>query len=366
MKKILATWLIAAVVLGGGAAQDWRADEEGEARYNCELVSELAGAYGGEPLLQMADDGIATLAEFLDALFPGCQPGDVETSLSAPDETDAAADRPDMTTAEPGAAIVLEDDEKYTIQAHDCVVAVDSRYEDDFNLSITGAREGGIGVDIYPPDANEPLAMDQSRESTTNLGMDVPLRLEWATGDNFPMGRYTFEVRIGADTYRFSWLRTNPAYRTFAITCLPTAANERAANALADGEKKIIAGTLCLIWTEAWDEDFNVLIIGEPQSDIAAAVTFPDETEPAVMDDTYASEFDDGTPYRVEWVDGRLFPLGQYKLDVTIEGEVYGYTWERANREINTVGVECIDPDEAIPADEFLAQLETAEAEESE
>lgn len=362
MNRLIVAWLIAALVLGGGAAQDWRADEEGETRYDCELVGELARAYGGEPLLQMADDGIASLAEFLDALFPACQPGDAEAGLAAPDEAGAAADTPGMAAAEPAEVIVLEDDENYTIQAQDCVVAVDSRYEDDFNLSITGKREGGISANIYPPGADEPLVLDQSNEVTSSLGIGVPLRLEWATGDDFPMGRYTFVVRIGADAYHFAWERTNPAYRTFAITCLPDAAEESAANALADGEKKVINGTLCLVWTEAWDEDFNVLIIGEPQAGIELAVTFPAETEPATMDEHFASEFDNGTPYRVEWVAGGNFPLGEYKLDVTIEDVVYGYTWAREDSEINTVGVECIDPDEAIPADEFLAQLEAEEA----
>ena len=357
MNRLIMVWLIAALVLGGAAAQDWRADEDSETRYDCDLVSELAGAYGREPLLQMADDGIASLAEFLDARFPACQPGDAETGVAAPDE----ADGPGMAAAEPTEVIVLENDEEYTIQAHDCDVVVDSRYEDDFNVSITGERAGGITVDIYPPGAAEPLDLDQSNEITSSLGIGAPLRLEWATGDDFPLGRYTFVVRIDDDTYRFAWVRDDPAYRTFAIACSHAAADERAANALADGEKKIITGTLCLVWTEAWDEDFNVIIIGEPQTGIELAVTFPAEAEPATMDEYYASEFDDGTPYRVEWVVGSNFPLGEYKLDVTIEGVDYGYTWGREDSEINTVGVECIDPDEAIPADEFLAQLDAEE-----
>ncbi len=355
MNKLILTWLIAALVLGGTTAQDWRADEDSETRYNCDLVAALTEAYGGEPLLQMPDDGIASLADFLDLLFPACQSADTETEQAAPTEADADADTSDVPAAE---VIVLESDENYTIHAQDCVVVVDARYDADFNVSITGEREGGIAVDVYPPGADEPLVMDRSDEYSVSLGVDVPVRVEWASGDDFPLGRYSFRVRIAGDVYRFEWVRTDPAYRTFAITCPPGAEGEGAANALADGEKQVIDGTMCLVWTEAWDEDFNLLIIGEPQASIAAAVTFPDEAEPAAMDDAYASEFDDGTPYRVEWVAGRYFPLGEYKIDVTIEGEKYAYTWGREDSEINTVGVECIDPDEAIPADEFLAELE--------
>ncbi len=235
MLRLLLAILAVSILLGGASAQDWRADDKNETRYNCDLVSALAEAYGGVPLLQSADEGIASLSEFLDLLFPACQP-----AVAAPEQ---AA----MTDAD---------------------------------------------------DASEDATSDGETES----------------------------------------------------------------NALADGEKKVINGTMCLVWTEAWDVDLNVLVIGEPQDDISVALTFPDQTEPDAMDDIYRSEFDDGQRYRVEWVAGRHFPLGEYSIDVTIEGERYHYTWQREEHEVNTVGVECIDPEEAIPVDEFLAELEAAEA----
>ena len=272
------------------------------------------------------------------------------TSDEAPAPTDGVTD-----------AIILEDGQVHTIEEADCTVAIDSRYDDDFNLSITGHGQDGLAVDVYLPDADEPLAMDKSAESILSNGENIPLRIEWAEGDDFPMGRYRFDVRIDDGSYQFEWERTNPAYRTFALVCNREA--EAESGLLHDDEKKVIAGTMCMVWTEAWDEDLNLLIIGEPQDDISVAVTFPDHDEPDEMDEYYNSEFDDGTPYRVEWIAGRFFPLGQYGIDVTIEDEVYEYTWEREDSAVNTVGVECIDPDEAIPADEFLASLEAEEEE---
>ncbi len=236
MLRLLLAILAVSILLGGASAQDWRADDKNETRYNCDLVSALLEAYGSEPLLQSADDRIASLAGFLERLFPACQP-----AVVAPEQ----------------AALTDADD-----------------------------------------DASEDATSDGEAET----------------------------------------------------------------NALADGEKKVIDGTMCLVWTEAWDEDLNVLIIGEPQDEISVALTFPDQTEPEAMDDSSRSEFDDGQRYRVEWIAGRHFPLGEYSIDLTIEGERYHYTWQREDSDVNTVGVECIDPEEAIPADEFLATLEAAEA----
>ena len=77
-----------------------------------------------------------------------------------------------------------------------CVVAVDARFKDDFNVSITGNGQDGLNVDVYLPGETEALVLDHSDEYSVNIGQDFPVRIEWAEGDDFPMGTYTFIVGI--------------------------------------------------------------------------------------------------------------------------------------------------------------------------
>ncbi len=58
---------------------------------------------------------------------------------------------------------------------------------------------------------------------TEMLGVSVPTRVEWAVGRNFPVGRFTVNVRINKDAYRFQWLRRSRAVNTIVVTCVDSA-----------------------------------------------------------------------------------------------------------------------------------------------
>ena len=349
--------LVCFMAAGFSAAQDWRNDERTDTRYDCDVIDAIIADFGDELLHKFNDDSTSTLGEFLTPLFARClEPADEDGAAesASPEDGVVAADT-DESEADAEAdgeieTVVLENDKIHALDEEGCVVAVDTRFEEDFNLSITGHGQDGLVVEIFPPGESDALVMDDSEEYTVEIGEELPVRIEWATGDDFPLGVYTFVVTIDDNSYRFEWDRQDPAYRTFVLTCYrPDRAEDGESDPglLEDNDTRVIADSECFIKTEAWDEDFNVVIIGEPQDGISVSVYFPGEIRAEAMDDVFRDEFDDGTPYRVEWIEGRFFPLGLYNIEVTIEDEVYAYKWQREGSEINTIEVECIGDDDS-------------------
>ena len=51
-------------------------------------------------------------------------------------------------------------------------------------------------------------------------------------GRNFPLGRYTVDVHIDEDAYRFQWLRRSRAVNTIVVTCVDSAVMEAFADEL--------------------------------------------------------------------------------------------------------------------------------------
>ena len=347
MRKLLVILTIWLFALSTASAQDWRNDDDTNTRYDCEVIDTLIAEHGDELLFKYDGDSTLTLREFMEPLFAECQePAASDTDAEPAAETDPPAADAEMET------VILEDDKIHTLEDEGCVVAVDARFDDDFNVSITGNGQDGLNVDVYLPGETEALVLDHSDEYSVNIGQDFPVRIEWAEGDDFPMGTYTFVVSIDDNSYRFQYDRQDPAYRTFVLTCYRDVEGEGEgedgaddggeSGILEDEETRLITGTGCFIETEAWDEDFNVIIIGEPQDDISVAVYFPGEIRPETMDDDYADTVEDGTRYRVEWISGSDFPLGLYNIEVTIEDEVYPFKWQREDEDVNSVTIECI------------------------
>ena len=355
MKKLIAVALVCLAAIGAVAAQDWRTDEENGLRYNCELVGALVADFGDEALIRTASGAKQGLADFLNYLFPLCVEQD-RGRLSEMIESD-----------EESIVVVLYDEVKHAWGEPECSILIDDFYDDDFTFLSGGRALDGIAVDVYLPGENQPVVMDDTLTSVTASGL--PIRRQWLMGDDFPLGEYVFDVYIEGELFHFVWDRRDNAMNTFSLVCHPhedeadageadgemaataaeasdVAAAEDAAVAvdepLQDEEKARIPGTDCLVWTEAWDVDLNILIIGQNQEDISVDLYFPGDSEPQKLDGHNLNEFDDGTPYRIEWIESESLPLGLYHIEVMIEGQLYQYQWQREDASVNTFGVQCI------------------------
>lgn len=238
--------------------------------------------------------------------------------------------------------IELVDSAGHQLEEEGCLVTLDSNYEENFNVTVIGRDQNGLSVDVYLPDEREPLVMDGSNDFEAEIGVTFPARIEWAAGDSFPLGVYRFDVHIEDRTFQFQWEREDEAFRSFVLACFGKGSFIPELKVLGDDENKFIPDTECVIWTEAWDEDFNILIVGEKQDEMTVEITFPGEEEPEDMDGHSSNNLESGTPYRVEWIEGSVFPLGLFNIDVTIDGQLYKYQWQREDQEVNTFGVECI------------------------
>ena len=256
----------------------------------------------------------------------------------------AAAAPEDAAAAEDStkAVIALDSREGYRLEEEGCTFTVADDGGKEFRVSIIGKGQEGLSVDVYLPGISEPLVMDGIHEYEEDIGIIIPARLEWVEGDSFPLGMYTFDVNIQENSYRFQWEREDDVYRSVALACFGKGALIPELKVLADNERTFIPDTDCLIWTRAWDTEFNIIIVGEKQDEMAVEIYFPGEDLPQSLDGRNLNEFDDGTPYRVEWIEGSVFPLGLYYIDVTIDGQLYPYQWQREEHSVNTFGVECI------------------------
>ncbi len=360
MKKLIAAAIICLAALGAVSAQDWRSDEDGGKQFNCELVNALKAKAGAESLIRTEAGEQQSLAGFLDYLFPPCARQD---SLRLAELIDSEEEE---------WVVVLYDKVSHEWGEPECSILIDDFYDEHFTFIIGGHRLDGLALDVYLPGEDEPVDMDHVVE---DMVRGVPVRYEVLGGNQFPLGQYVFDVHVDDETFHFVWERTDNSMNTVSLSCLgreedgeadsaavaadaeapddlareEAAASEQADAAavadddtLKDNEKTYIPETPCLIWTEAWDVDLNILIIGQNQEDIMVEIYFPGEDLPQNLDGRSLNEFDDGTPYRVEWIEGSVFPLGLFNIDVTIEGQRYPYQWQREDQSVNTFGVECI------------------------
>ena len=215
MKTFQITILICLLMAAPAVAQDWQLDEDHEVYQNCELIDLLKEEYGEVDIMKFTDGNTMNLAFFLDRVFSSC----------AEWNRGSASDAFDDTPAEPETELevitALEDHDVYSIDEADCSVMAKDRFEEDLNVSLTGAEQGDMSVDVYLPGTTQPLDMPNVNSYEAEiLGVSVPTRTEWAVGRNFPLGRYTFDVHLGDDSYRFQWLRQNRAVNTIVVTCV--------------------------------------------------------------------------------------------------------------------------------------------------
>ena len=231
MRWYILVFLVGLVAIASVTAQDWQYDEDNEVYQNCALIDVLKEAYGDETIMKFADGDQMTVAFFLDRVFALC------AEWNRGDASDTFDDRP----AEPETALevsaVLEDREVYSIDAADCSVMAQDRFEEDLNVSLAGAIQEDISVAVYLPGSSQALDMPNVNTYEAEiLGVKVPTRVEWAVGRNFPLGRYTFDVQIEEDSYRFQWLRRNRAVNTIVITCVDAAVEDAFAEELTTEE----------------------------------------------------------------------------------------------------------------------------------
>lgn len=360
------------VLLAPGFTQDWHYDEKTEMNYNCELVNRLYDEYGEETFMMKDADFVRSFGDFLVMLFALCLPEeDRVIVLGAPSETDGDSetiavsdsaeeteDALDMETAaesdsEPWFDAVLINDKMHSLDEVDCSIRITDRFEEDFNVSYGGYRQADMSIDVFLPDEEEPLKMEHIHRYTLNVaGVDVPSRTEWVKGDSFPYGRYTIDVHVDDESYRFWWVRTeeSESYRTIVLTCLgedealidsPREDSESIAR-LIDGETYEFEGTDCfLVTSDYYEEDLNFIIAGEDHSKVAVEIIFPEESDPRPVDSTTTDTDDDGLTYRIEWIVGESFPLGEYTVDVTIDEQVFSVMWDRQDALYNTIWIGC-------------------------
>ena len=254
MRRLILILLIGLVSAAAVWAQDWRYDEENELYYDCALIARLKADFGEAHIMKFPDDDLMTLNYFFDRVF----------SICAEMNRGAAAGTFDDTAAEPESELdviaVLDDHEFYSIDEADCSVTVKDRFDEDLNVSLAGAQQDSMSVDVYLPGASEPLDMPHVNNYEIEVyGMALPVRTEWAVGSNFPLGRYTFDVHIADASYRFQWLRREAAVNTMVVTCVDLAQVEDDTDAvmaeLQDGEVYQFLDADCVLETS----DFAVM-----------------------------------------------------------------------------------------------------------
>lgn len=227
MRKASLAVLILTLLAAPLLAQDWQYDEANEIYQNCELIDLLKETHGEADVMKFADGDTMSLAFFLDRIFGAC----------AEWNRGEASDDFDDTPAEPETELeisaVLEDHEVYSIDEADCSVMAKDRFDEDLNVSIGGAIQADIAVAVYLPGTSQALDMPNvNTHETEILGVSVPTRVEWAVGRNFPLGRYTVDVNISEDAYRFQWLRRSRAINTIVVTCVDSSVMEAFADEL--------------------------------------------------------------------------------------------------------------------------------------
>ncbi len=340
MPKLIAALIIVSLAASAIAAQDWRDIDDNGSAFDCDLADRVAAEFGDESIIRQPGDVYIPLSQLLDWMFPYCEH---EPNADAGTEiANLLAEAPILNDGM-AATSMLPADARYSIDGKDCSVLVTDQFDADFNISVTGHGQDRMSVAVYLPGESEPLAMDHVHNYQVELGQIMPVRTEWAEGKDFPMGLYTFDVQIDDSAYRYQWMRLDAHYNTFELICLfaPEEGNGEFVYRLADGSSLELANSSCSVFSIAWDTDFQVIAGGDKHPDILVEVTFPGADEAAAMEDSEVLELDSGTPFRLEWISGDDFPLGEYKLDVTIDEQHYPVVWDRQDPAYNTVGASC-------------------------
>lgn len=195
--------------------QDWRYDSAAEAHLNCSLIAMLKAEYGAENIMKFPDGDLMTLAYFIDRVFTACAKS-IEAGALQPFNDEPAEPETDLEIS-----AILEDHGFYSLDEVGCSVKVTNRFDEDLNVSLAGAYQDDMSVDIYSPGESQALTLPNvNRYEAGIAGLTLPARTEWATGNSFPLGRYTFDIEVFDHSYRFQWLRRDAAVNTIVLTCL--------------------------------------------------------------------------------------------------------------------------------------------------
>ncbi len=343
MKKLIALALISLAALGALSAQEWQYDEENEIYYNCSLVARMKADFGEENIMKFPDGDLMTWHYFADRVFSTC--ADFNRGGDAGQFDDTAAE----PTSELQIVAVLDDHEFYSLDEADCSVSVKDRFEEDLNVSLAGAQQDSMSVDVYLPGASEPLDMPHvNNYEIEAYGVEVPVRTEWALGSNFPLGRYTFDVHIADASYRLQWLRREAAVNTIVVTCVddsPLDADENAVLAeLQDGEIYQFLDSDCVLETSDFagdDDDLKLLVSGEEIDSMELRIFYPGAAIAVAADNVIGMETDEGMPYRVELIYGETFPTGIFAIEAIMDEQSYRFSWDRQDDRFRSVMFSC-------------------------
>ena len=114
--------------------------------------------------------------------------------------------------------------------------------------------------------------------------MGLPLRIETFGDTDFPVGRYTFDVRVEEDLHRFQWVRKAPENFSFMVSCVgeegpiilpqiremmreeseqPAATGMAEIDAVLESDSVHMLDADCFVLiTDRFEADFNVTVSG--------------------------------------------------------------------------------------------------------
>ena len=295
-------------------------------------------------------------------------------SLVCQDRPPAEADEA-LDAADAGIEVtaVLDDHSVYSVADDVCTVTVSDHYETDLNVLRVGSAIDQTSIKVYLPGESQAIAMPHSYTNEVEAyGEEIPIHVIWAERDSFPLGRYSFDVQVLGETYRFEWEREDSAVNTIAVFCseleaeaAPDAepADESDAEPADEPEPELADGVTarltdgeyldlddgCFIATSNLDSPFfGFAVSGSDHEQIKLTVTYPGAASPMRMDNHETLTGENGTPYRVEWVDEESYPSGIYTIAVTSPDAEYRFEWDRQDDAYRTIFFSCppIEDDE--------------------
>lgn len=337
----------------GAVAQDWQDDDETNTRYNCDLVRAVIGDYGDQDFLQTGPDSYASLAAFLDSLFPKCLEKAATEDTDA-GEQNATATEDDQTIE---VAAMLELDKLIPFHGS-CVITINDEFDMNLSVHIVSAKQEAMRVDVYPP--GETVAAAVEGRSLEDF-MGLPARIETFGEMEFPVGRYIFDVLVDEKVYRFEWLRENNRDAGLVLSCVgeegPVVLPQIEAALALEGEEteaasgpqserdttdegEVIAvlernsmhflDEFCSVMiTDQFDTPFNVTVTGTERDGMSVDVYLPGESDPAAVSETRLDMLEGSIPIRIEWIAGEAFPLGTYTFDAHKDDATFRFEWLR-------------------------------------
>lgn len=376
MKKLGIVLALLLLLASHAFAQDWQDDDGTGSRYDCDLVRELIAEYGDQDFLQTSPNSFATLATFLDTLFPKC----LEKTADADSASETAAESDPGTTVAIQVEAELKLDKMYPF--HDaCLITLSDEDSSDLNIYIASHRHESISVAVYLPGETEPAPI---ASSDIHDMQGLPYRIDHVDVEELPAGRYTIDMTVDEDVYRFEWLRALADHASVIVSCVgeegPTVlpqlqaeylrkqevaqASKESASA-ADPEIEVFAeleadsvqildNDCFIILTDRFDTPFNVSVAGNGLDMMSIDVFLPAESEPAAIAATEQDELSSGLPVRIEWLAADHFPPGKYVIDAHIGEESYRLEWLRDDDLDYTIMLSCVRVQDFEDAAEWL------------